>query len=170
MFNSNLFRKMNDLNLLKKDGFQGFITIKELQKNVNVVPIYGGVYVVLRTKESNPVFLKTGTGGFFKGKDPNVKISKLEGKWINDSSIVYIGKADGSETRGLRKRLHEYMRFGQGEPVGHYGGRYIWQLEDASELIVCWKQVDGDAEGVEKQMISDFKKVYGKYPFANLRL
>lgn len=161
---------MKDMDLLKKDGFQGFVTINELCKNINIVPTYGGVYVVLRTKENKPVFLEKGTGGFFKGDDPNVSISKLEAKWIEGTPIVYIGKADGSATRGLRTRLNEYMRFGRGNAVGHKGGRYIWQLEDADELIVCWKRIDCDAEHVEKQMIMAFKEKYGKYPFANLRL
>ena len=170
MFNLNSFSKMKDIDLLKNDGFQGFVTINELCKNINIVPTYGGVYVVLRTKENKPVFLEKGTGGFFKGKDPNVAISDLEDKWIEGTNIIYIGKANGSKKRGLRKRLYEYMCFGQGEDVGHYGGRYIWQLEDASDLVVCWKQVDSDTEQVEKQMILTFEEEYGKYPFANLRL
>ena len=161
---------MKDLELLEKDGFQGFVTINELRNNINIVPTYGGVYVVLRIKESKPVFLDKGTGGFFKKKDPNVSISKLEAKWIDDTHIVYIGKAKGSATRSLKIRLKEYMRFGQGESVAHRGGRYIWQLEDADDLIVCWKRIDSDAEQAEKQMILAFKEKYGKYPFANLRL
>ena len=160
---------MKDLNLLKENGFQGFKTIEELRKNIDVVPTCGGVYVVLRLKDEEPVFLEKGTGGFFKKSNPNVAISKLEAKWIEKSPIVYIGKADGSATRGLRKRLDEYMRFGKGEAIGHKGGRYIWQLKDAAELVVCWKQIDGNAEQVEKQMILAFKEEYGKYPFANLR-
>jgi len=29
------------------------------------------------------------------------------------------------------------MKFGQGSPTGHWGGRYIWQLEDYKKLIIC---------------------------------
>ena len=159
-----------ELKLLKNNGFCGFKTVAELRNNINVVPTYGGVYVILRPNDDEPVFLEKGTGGFFKGKDPNVEISKLETNWVYNSSIIYIGKADGSAKRGLKKRLDEYMRFGKGEPIGHKGGRYIWQLKDAADLVVCWKRVDGDAEQVEKQMILTFLTEHGKYPFANLRL
>ena len=159
-----------ELDLLKENDFQGFVTVKELRENIRIVPNYGGVYVVLRPKDDKPVFLEEGTGGFFKGKDPNVPISQLEAKWIADSSVLYIGKAGKTANRGLRKRLYEYMRFGQGEPVGHYGGRYIWQLADAADLLVCWKRIDGDPEQAERQLLLAFKEEYGDFPFANLRL
>ena len=159
-----------EVELLKNDGFSGFKTIAELRGSINMVPAYGGVYVLLRPSDNEPVFLKRGTGGFFKGTDPNVELSKLEANWVDDTSIVYIGKADGSARRGLRKRLDEYMQFGQGVAIEHKGGRYVWQLEDAAELVVCWKRVDEYPESVEKQMILDFQAKHGKYPFANLRL
>ena len=151
---------------LEEEGFCGFKTVAELRENINVVPDYNGVYVLLRPNDDKPVFLQKGTGGTHKGKNPNVTISKLETKWNNNSSIVYIGATE----RGLKIRLGEYMRFGQGDTVGHWGGRYIWQLGDAADLIVCWKRVDDNAEQVEKQMIKAFKVEHGKYPFANLRL
>lgn len=64
------------------------------------------------------------------------------------------------------------MQFGQGEPIGHWGGRLIWQLKDAKDLIVCWKVLGKDEEPreVEKEMIQAFKKGHdGKRPFANLQ-
>ena len=155
-----------EIEQLKKEGFCGFKTVAGLRENINVVPDYNGVYVLLRPNDDKPIFLEKGTGGSYQGKNPNVTISKLETKWIDNSSIVYIGATD----RSLKIRLGEYMRFGQGETVGHWGGRYVWQLEDAAELVVCWKRVDGNAEQVEKQMIMAFKVEHGKYPFANLRL
>lgn len=156
--------------ILEENGFHGFKTIKELQDDIDIVPTYGGVYILLRLKDDKPIFLKKGTGGFYKNTDPNVAIQKLEAKWIEDSPIVYIGKAEKTDKRNLRVRLDEYMQFGQGAPVPHKGGRYIWQLKDASDLLVCWKQIKGNAEQEEKRMILAFKERYGKYPFANLRL
>ena len=38
----------------------------------------------------------------------------------------------------LRSRLMQYLRFGQGFNVGHYGERFIWQLKNHSELKLCW--------------------------------
>ena len=61
------------------------------------------------------------------------------------------------------------MKFGSGKPVGHRGGRYIWQLADADDLVVCWKVLSTDPREYERQMISDFKTAHNGYrPFANL--
>ncbi|MBQ8712208.1 MAG: hypothetical protein IJ551_05230 [Prevotella sp.] len=35
-----------EVELLKDDGFSGFKTIAELRGNINMVPAYGGVYVL----------------------------------------------------------------------------------------------------------------------------
>ncbi len=85
--------------------------------------------------------------------------------------MLYIGKADTGKDgrRGLRKRLDEYCRFGAGEPVGHYGGRYIWQLADADQLLVAWPPIlDEEPVEVEDRLLDDFERVYGALPFANL--
>ena len=153
-------------------GFNGFITVSDLMHDINAVPTTPGVYAVMRKNDDKPTFLNKGTGGFFKGKDPNVDIEKLQHNWVDDTSIVYFGKAGGQDSKStLRKRLKQYMDFGQGEPVGHKGGRYIWQLVDAKDLVVCWKKVsDGDPRDVENKLIVDFKEKHnGQRPFANLR-
>lgn len=62
------------------------------------------------------------------------------------------------------------MSFGQGEDIGHWGGRLIWQLSDYDELIVCWKILkDINPRVYEKNFLINFKKVNGRYPFANLK-
>lgn len=78
--------------------------------------------------------------------------------------MIYIGKA-----AVLRDRLRGYMRFGEGKPAPHWGGRYIWQLADAKSLLVCWKATPDEAPRlVERRLIQEFCAQYGKRPFANL--
>lgn len=151
---------------LMKDGFEGFVSVKDLKKDFKSggIPKVEGVYHVLRLKETKPVFLKKGTGGYHNGKEPNVSVDELRQNWIDEEPIVYIGKATE-----LYKRIQQYIKFGSGKNVGHYGGRYIWQLADSDDLIVCWKCVD-NSRSTEVAMIADFKNSHnGKRPFANLQ-
>ena len=64
------------------------------------------------------------------------------------------------------------LQFGRGAPVGHWGGRLVWQLEDAERLVVCWKPVTDhrDPGAVETALIRSFKLAHGgRRPFGNLR-
>ena len=60
------------------------------------------------------------------------------------------------------------MRFGSGNEVGHWGGRLIWQLADADDLIVCWCETEEDSRDVERNLIEKFTDEFGDRPFANL--
>lgn len=157
----------NTIDFYKQNGFEGFKPVAKLMEDCNVVPRHKGVYMVLYFQGTDPVFLEKGTGGFFKGKDPNVNISTLKENWIEEEQVLYIGKATN-----LQSRIQQFMKFGQGKNIGHRGGRYIWQLKDAGKLIICWKKILGDEEPreVEKRMIQDFKGNHeGHRPFANLQ-
>ena len=122
--------------------------------------------------KGSPVFVPEGSGGHFKGRNPNVPAGELQANWVKDTCVVYIGKAGGGTSRAtLRKRIGQYIRFGSGEPVGHWGGRYIWQLEDADDLLFCWRAAkeSEDAKDLESKLIADFKSQYGgARPLANL--
>lgn len=151
---------------LKGAGFDGFISVRELKEDFKNgrVPKEEGVYQILRLSSTPPTFLQKGTGGYFKGKEPNVSIDELRSNWVVDEPVVYIGKA--SE---LYKRIRQYMQFGSGKAVGHFGGRYIWQLADSDELIICWKRAS-ESRSLEAAMIAEFKNNHnGKRPFANLK-
>lgn len=150
--------------VLKMDVFNGFVRVFNLRgEALKDIPDVPGVYMVLRDSVERPDFLVRGSGGYFKGKDPNVPLSELCANWVEGANVLYIGKA-----KSLRKRISQYLRFGDGKPVGHWGGRYIWQLADAQELIFCWMPVIGDADAVETEMICRFREHYGSRPFANL--
>ncbi len=163
------FTSISDLQI---QGFQGFLTISHLQQTAcGSVPALPGIYVVVWPQGMPPTFLTSSTGGHFKGRNPSVAIAELESRWINKSVVLYIGKAGiASGEATLQTRLLTFMRFGKGEAVAHWGGRYIWQLTDSGSLQIGWKTTSGGiAEQLEKRLIRDFTAKYDRRPFANLR-
>ena len=145
---------------LTRDGFQGFVRFAELDP-ANP-PMVGGIYAVLRESHGPPTFLEVSPAGRFKERDPTVTVQVLRQKWVEASPTVYIGKATN-----LRKRLRQYRDFGLGRPVGHWGGRFIWQLADADQLIVAWKPTESPGQD-EAMLIRRFREEHGALPFANL--
>lgn len=170
------YRTIDDL---KKAGFEGFCSVEKLREDLSGMPAVQGVYMVVYQGGGMPEFLEVGTGGLFKGKNPNVAVSELKSNWVDGTCVVYIGKAGGVEANGkksnskLQKRISDYLDFGSGEPVGHWGGRLIWQIKDSKDLLFCWKAIpeqEGNPVEIEKEFIADFKRQYGgKRPFANLK-
>lgn len=155
---------------LQDYGFEGFVRFADLPDTD--VPDGPGVYVVVRSATDVPTFLHESPAGWFKGRNPAVSGARLVTKWVDGASVIYIGKATPGmgNRRGLRKRLNEYRRFGTGVPVGHWGGRFVWQLGDHETLTVAWKVLDDqDATEVEDQLIRDFVSHHGTLPFANVR-
>lgn len=155
---------------LRNEGFEGFISISEARVRTSSIPAAQGVYAVVREVLEQPTYVRTSTGGWFKGRDPSVPIDKLEKKWIETAHVLYIGKAGagGTGTRGLRTRLGEYLSFGAGQPIGHWGGRYLWHLADSEALLLAWKPCS-DPTHQESLLLDAFAAVYGALPFANLR-
>lgn len=155
---------------IKKEGFIGFKKMSELFIDCSSIPKVKGVYLVLNPNYSRANFLEIGTGGYFKGKNPNITINELNSNWVDNSLVVYIGKAGSDLGKAtLHSRLKQYICFGQGKNVGHWGGRLIWQLKNSTDLIVCWKPLlNEDPRTVEKKLINMFVKKFSKLPFANL--
>ena len=164
----------NNLSEIKKAGFIGFKKMSELFKDSSMLSEEKGVYFVLYLSNKPPRFMSIGTGGHFKGKNPNVSIAKLKSNWVDDAIVVYIGKGGGLNQKGkeskatLKSRLKTYFSFGKGNDVGHSGGRYIWQLKNSKDLVVCWYPTpDKEPAEVETNFIIEFKINYSKRPFAN---
>ena len=155
---------------IKEAGFAGFKSVSNLWNDHSTIPNEKGVYLIINPKCETKKFLPKGVGGFFKEKDPNVSMEVLANNWVENSCVVYIGQAGGNGSAAtLRKRLKQYLDFGKGKPVGHYGGRLIWQLENNSELLIAWKVLkNDDPKIIERQLINDFADNYGRMPFANL--
>ena len=155
---------------IRHSGFEGFVSVAELcRSGVEAIPRWPGVYLVLWPTEEVPKFLEESPAGHFKGKNPSVSKAELEANWVPDSKVIYIGKAGGSGSSHLRRRIKQYVDFGQGKPVGHYGGRYIWQIDQSDELLICWKIVeDENPQDVERGAIDAFADDFGELPFANL--
>lgn len=158
------------LGWLHENSFDGFTSIEDIRSRRSAVAVQPGVYVVYRERLSRIQFMERSQGGWFKGRDPSVPVEKLEKKWIDDAHVLYIGKADAGSAgkRGIKVRIHEYMRFGQGEPIGHWGGRYLWQLDGTDQLFVCWKPCAHPSDE-ETRLLDLFRGEYGALPFANLK-
>lgn len=157
---------------LRRNGFSGFVSVAALRQDLTQIPDIRGVYMVVQKIGNRPQFRATGSGGHYKGTDPNVPIEKLRKNWVEETCVLYIGKAGDEHSQAtLRSRLRQYLQFGAGKPIGHKGGRYIWQLEDAEDLLFCWKPLpSGNPSKEETALLAAFKCQYeGRLPFANLK-
>jgi len=158
------------LEYLQNLGFQGFAPVSTLRgNNCCDVPSQMGVYAVIRDSASPPEFMEKSIGGFFKGKAPSVPIDELRRQWVDGAAVMYFGKAGGmGSTANLRTRLQQLMQFGSGKPVGHWGGRLLWQLADCDDLIVAWQSLAAEEpRSVEMALLAEFRRCYGRLPYAN---
>lgn len=146
---------------LEQTGFVGWVPFAAIKNST--CSSAGGVYVIAYNGTEPVAFTERSCGGWFKGKDPTVSRDALLANWVAGAEVVYIGKADQ-----LKRRLTQFADFGTGRPVGHWGGRLIWQLPGVDALRVAWKETPGRVPvEVETELIAAFRKAHGKPPFAN---
>lgn len=168
----------NNADELKDFGFEGFISIEELNKNMKIIPNEKGIYIVYYDNLEKPVFNEIGTGPLLykKERNPNIKLIEIIENWVDGTKVLYIGKAGGTDKNGkqqsthLRNRLSTYFSFGKGKDVRHWGGRLIWQINEPNKLKICWKKTPKEEPSeIESKLISHFKFIHSKRPFANLK-
>jgi hypothetical protein len=148
---------------LRHAGFGGFVPARQVFLDRAAAVIGGpGVYVVLRTAQTAPEFLEISKGGHFKEKDPTVASSVLRARMVAGTPVLYIGKADS-----LQRRIRQLLDFGNGRPVGHYGGRYLWQLAGSDEFLIAWR-TDPSPRAAETELLDAFISEFGSLPFANI--
>lgn len=147
---------------LEARGFKGFVRVRDLPRGCPTVPAQPGIYVALRPGSGEAELLEASVGGHFKGQDPAVAREDLLANWVDGAAVLYIGRGGD-----LRKRLDLLARFSRGEPVGHWGGRLLWQLGDHDKLLVAWLETT-DPVNDEADLIDEFTDAHGALPFANL--
>ena len=151
---------------LKREKFHGFVAVRRLSgQSLENVPEQCGVYAVLRTRTGKPSFRSINPGGWFKSKDPTVRIRRLRDRWVPSTQVLYFGKGNG-----LRKRIRDLIRFSEGRPVGHWGGRLLWQVAGSQDFLVAWKSTPGrEPFDVEGELMEWFRRRFGCLPFANIQ-
>ena len=167
---SEINMNIENIKSIKNSGFSGFKKISELKLNTSLIPKIKGVYLVLCPDNTKIEFVEKGTGGFFKDKNPNIIVIDLQKIWIESARIIYIGKAGGSNSKAtLNSRIKQYLNFGQGKKVGHWGGRFIWQIKNVDDYIICWKELLKDEpRNIEIKLMGLFRQKYHTRPFANI--
>ena len=156
---------MNRLDLEQR-GFTTWIPLLGADRSASV-PRLPGVYAVSYPGDCPENWPTKSCGGWHKGRNPAVDSGRLAVEWVDVTDIVYIGRTD----RTLAKRIGEFARFGRGEPVGHWGGRLIWQLPDPAQLMIGWLALDaGTAAARESELLTEFVEAFDRLPFANLRM
>lgn len=155
---------------LKNQNYEGFYSVKNLIDNKIEIPRVKGVYLVIYTSDNPVLFLDENIGGHFKHKNPTVSAENLKAQWVENSIVVYIGQAGGGNSKAtLKSRIKQLINFANGKPVGHWGGRQLWQIQDSHQLVVCWKAFqDDDPKKIEQKMLRDFVAEFGVLPYANL--
>jgi hypothetical protein len=157
---------------LEAEGFEGFFTVEQLYaEGCEGLPDEPGVYAMVRESLAPPEFLAHSVAPVYRGQDPTQPMEALKERWVPGAQVLYFGRAQGPGVRSLlRQRVKRYLRFGHGRVVGHWGGRFVWQLRDHAVLRVAWKATDAkDALPAEARLQMLFREYYGALPFANLR-
>ncbi len=143
-------------------GFKGLHTVEAIHSgqfaSIGDVP---GIYGVFRLSDPHPRFSLKSAAARWKGQDPTIGVPALQAAWLNEAALLYVDKG-----ASLRTRVRQLVEFGHGKQVAHWGGRALWQLSDADDLVVGWRPAE-NPKAAEAELLADFAAVYGTRPWAN---
>jgi len=124
-----------------------------------------GVYLIYQSVNTNPLFyLNKSNLNLVKQES----VEFLENKWTkinskNRTDIVYIGKGVN-----LKSRIRSLMRFGHGKTNKHFGGEWLWQIQNLKELRILISSCPiGQEKGYEKCLLNKFKNDHSDWPLCN---
>jgi hypothetical protein len=136
-------------------GFRGFKLFSTVTPDD--LPVAHGLYVILRPAIDQAVILPTS-----RRRLKPYAVEDLLDRWVAGAPVVYIGSTIAKT--GLQGRIGAFRR----QATNHSGGRSIWQLRDADELVCAWVETPNHkADRVEDDYHDAFVKRYAKLPFAN---
>ena len=131
-----------------------------------------GVYVVLAPKDFDCRFLDSESVSAARNVIRPWSQTRLEGKWVPGTRIVYIGLAGRRNPRSLRVRIRELIRHAGGHTTSsgpHKGGEILWQLDNWGQLELYATATEDPPvpRAVESQLNDSFVAQFGKLPFGN---
>ena len=150
----------------KEQSKCGRATIAALASSCQTIPQSPGVYWVV-VPEGMEIHFHAPTDDELLERYQPEELQRVYRE--NKSPILYIGKAGGK--RGLRQRLRQYMNAGFHGGKNHRGGRSIWQVDHAEQLLIEYKCCDSreTCEELERCLLEKFKREHKHYPVANHR-
>jgi hypothetical protein len=159
---------------LRRYGFVGFVPLKDWDKShvldANKLDVEG-VYVVVRESTETPMFLGE---NHRKPRPKRWSVQDAEGRWVTGVQVLYFGKGplrslNAKRRLGLAGRIRELQKHGYEGGANHYGGKLLWQVQDADSLLIAWKVLgEGASASVESGLIRGFEEVMGQQPYANI--
>jgi len=134
------------------------------------VPLQKGVYFVVVpdlfevTFSNNPIAIQE-----HMGQALLYDLDMLKCKFSKtDKRILYIGKASGERNR-LRQRIRQLVRYGYGEAQNHMGGRALWQINNAHQLLIGYLPCE-QATQAEAKLLHEYFNRFETLPLANRQL
>ena len=105
----------NSLESLKKNGFEGFVSVKDLCNERRCIPKKMGVYFVVLPNQNNVDFIENNLAGIRGRRNPTVSIAGLEQNWVSNTLVLYIGKAGAPNKKSTSEtRINCLLKHGMG--------------------------------------------------------